>query len=146
MEKMEYYYDETKDLLGKVEEENKYLFQNGKWILDNQTNTLIQEKNGITKEKANLLMAKQTVSYLKKKWKKEFASSYEKWKEKPGWPAKYVETQFELYGIPYTIYPNDIGADGDGWGQGFMEAKRLQIEKDLEEVGAKNIHSMGFLD
>ena len=46
----------------------------------------------------------------------------EKWDKEPKWPAKLVDTVFELNGIKYTIYFSDVGLSSDPWDQRFMES------------------------
>ena len=89
---------------------------------------------------------RQTVDFLKEKWKKDIVAKKAEWDKDPGWPAKLVETEFELNGIKYIIRPADIGLSDDCWDQGLMESFQSVMKKDLKEYGAVNIYNTGFLD
>ncbi|MBR2824856.1 MAG: hypothetical protein IKE51_01105 [Solobacterium sp.] len=168
MKERTYYLIEHRNLVGKKEvDERYYLFHDGKWIRDNHSiilgylmgydetedsfyrigNTEIMDQIHVIPEtEANKIMAKQVIEYLRNKWEEDFKEDYQKWQKNLGWPAKYVETRCVLYGEQVIFYPDDIGVSGDCWGEGFMELKQKEIEKDLREIGATNIVSYGFLD
>ena len=64
-----------------------------------------------------------------------------------GWPAKYVQTFFELDGEEYCITPDMIGlTKGNCWDEGFMEFLQGHLEADLKEIGATKIGHLGFID
>ena len=96
------------------------------------------------------IMAKQLAERVVKRlclmWKLLFIEDKVEWDRNPGWPAKFVETTFKLYGQQFSLGPTDIGLSSDGWDQGFMETVQGTMEKDLKEVGATEIHSYGFID
>ncbi len=92
------------------------------------------------------LRAERVVRRLCVMWKLKFIERKMKWDQDPGWPAKFVETTFMLYGHQFSLGPTDIGLSSDGWDQGFMESVQGIMEKDLEREGAIEIHSYGFID
>ncbi len=105
----------------------------------------MNEIKEITKKKAEKMMNRQILDLLIDKWKRELLPRKEEWL-KNGWPSKLVQTSFELNGIAYEIYPEDIGLGGDCWDAGFMESIQPDIEKDLAAYGAMHIYHFGFLD
>ena len=124
-------------------------WENGKWVsmpglLKIQHD--ITDYEDITEEEAMKLVADQTVKFLLEKWKKELVPKKKEWDKKPGWPAKLVETTFVLNGKEYSIKAPDLGLTDDCWDQGFMETIQGDMKKDLEELGAEDIYSMGFID
>lgn len=99
------------------------------------------------KEKTDIsILNQQIIDALKSKWKAEFAEKKEEWDKNPGWPAKLVKTKFVLNGVKYSLFPTDIGLTHDCWDQGFMETIQANISEDLEEHGATDIRSIGFID
>ena len=124
-------------------------WENGKWVSMPGLLKIehdITDYEDITEEEAMKLVADQTVKFLLEKWKKELVPKKEEWDKKPGWPAKLVETTFVLNGKEYSIKAPDLGLTDDCWDQGFMETIQGDMKKDLEELGAENIYSMGFID
>ena len=91
-------------------------------------------------------LAERVIKRLCQKWKLQFMEDKLKWDRNPGWPAKYVETTFKLYGQKFSLGPTDIGLTSDAWDQGFMETVQGFMEKDLREAGATEIQSFGFID
>ena len=89
---------------------------------------------------------RQTVDFLKEKWKKDIVAKKAEWDENPGWPAKLVSTEFEMNGIKYVMRPADIGLSDDCWDQGLMEHFQGNMKKDLEKYGATEIWNEGFID
>ena len=106
----------------------------------------MDEIEEIPAAKALTIMGDQVKALLSEKWKRDFAEEKRVWDEDPRWPAKYVRTEFKLYGRNLVIKPEDIGLTNDGWDQGFMEIVQHQIEQDLADCGATDIFSHGFID
>lgn len=88
----------------------------------------------------------EMIASLARKWAEDFAEEKAVWDSSPGWPAKCVETTFELGGRRYSIKPTDIGLTNNCWDQGFMESVQGRVADDLEAHGAINVYSLGFLD
>lgn len=172
-EKKAFYYLIRKKTIAKQEINGEgsyyYLLKEGKWVEDTDrvvwehlwgydpsepedspyrfgSTSILTEMEDLTKEQAIQLINRQTLDVLKKKWKSDFAAKKEAWDKNRGWPAKYVETNFSLNGIRYSLHPTDIGLTNDGWDEGFMESIQADISKDLEEYGATDICNHGFLD
>lgn len=108
--------------------------------------SVIDEMEEISGEKMKEIMGPQIVKYLKKKWIGDFQEEKQEWDRDPGWPAKLVVTKFTLFGTEYAIRPKDLGWDGDGFDQGFMESVQDKMEEDLKAVGAEHVFSDGFLE
>ena len=69
----------------------------------------------------------------------------------PGWPAKHVTTSFVFEGEKYELGPEsfakeEIAPNMYCWESGLMECYQRDLEKDLKELGAAEIYSLGFLD
>lgn len=97
-------------------------------------------------EKMSRQLAEQVIKNLCLKWELQFMEDKVEWDRNPGWPAKFVETTFKLYGQKFSLGPGDIGLTSDPWDQGFMEKVQGFMEKDLKEVGATEIRRFGFID
>ena len=109
--------------------------------------------NEISENMAMEIITDQTLAFLKEKWKSDFAEKKAEWDKCPGWPAKLVETWFELNGIEKVIKMKDLPKTltGGPWSATsyidvFFESIQGDIEKDLEAFGAKKIYSFGFMD
>ncbi len=57
------------------------------------------------------------------------------------WPAKPVKTTFVYENKQYCIYPETFGIPQD-----LMERIQGRLDKDLNELGCKDVFSYGFLD
>ncbi len=57
------------------------------------------------------------------------------------WPAKLVKTTFVYENKQYCIYPETFGVPQD-----LMERIQGRLDKDLNELGCKDVFSYGFLD
>lgn len=91
----------------------------------------------------------EEIKQILSEWCEKKEPYRERWYRDPGmaWPAKSVHTRFEYNNIEYNIYPEDIGLDSSsGWDQGLMEYLQPQIKADLEQAGAVNVASFGYLD
>lgn len=172
-EKNPFYYLIQDGIIAKREMNGKlskdYLLRDGKWIVDSDcvimdrmagsdpqepgdspcrsgSTGILPEMDEIPEEQAILIMNQQILDVLKSKWKAEFETKKEEWDKNPGWPAKYVKTEFILNGGKYSLFPSDIGLTYDCWDQGFMETVQADISEDLEEYGATDIRNIGFID
>lgn len=153
-ENIKYYYILSENIFAKCVGNHCQLLNGFKWESDYK-NTLhygleaFMDQNNICKLDTNRALKEISeiiVNCLVKKWKASFEKEKKEWKDKPGWPAKLVETNFELNGIKYTLDSYDICPDVDYWREGFMESIQSELTKDLKEIGATNIHHEGFLD
>lgn len=128
--------------------DSDYLFEAGKWVKDSGRGVMgrLTEADRISEEQAISIMNQQILELLKNKWKEAFAAQKAEWDKNPRWPAKLVKTKFCLNGVKYTLFPPDVGLTYNCWDQGFMELIQADIDSDLEEYGATEIHSMGFID
>lgn len=100
----------------------------------------------IPEDLALRLMGEQVIAFLTEEWRHAFAEEKKAWDEDPGWPAKLVETRCTLFGVEYTILPEDIGLTREGWDQGFMERIQSDLKRDLIEYGAVRVCNLGFID
>ena len=149
--------------------ERDYLFECGRWLTDAGSvisdhlvgfdtsepeespyrfgnTSVMMEMKEISEEEAMKLINAQILEILRARWKETLKTKYEKWNENPMWPAKGVHTSFKLNGISCGVGPEDLGLTSDGWDQGFMETVQSDIESDLREYGAREIHHYGFID
>ncbi len=108
--------------------------------------SVMDEIKEISYEEAMNLLADQIVYNLIYKWSEDFKERKAEWDQNPEWPAKHVETSFCLFGNRYTLTADDLGLSEGPWDEGFMETIQKDMEKDLAEVGATEISSIGFLD
>lgn len=148
-----------------------YLFKEGKWEPDRDSvikdhligydpsepegspywcgnTSIMDEMTEIPEERAFRLMGEQVVSILTEKWKVSFAEEKKAWDADPRWPAKLVKTECTLFGVEYTILPEDIGLTDGCWDQGFMECIQSELKRDLIEYGADSdrVYNLGFID
>ena len=162
------YYRIREQSLGKKEDGKYFLFQNAKWVPDENHVIMdllvgfdpsepedspyrfgsgtVFDIDEISYEEAMEILSDQTVDFLLEKWKKDLVPKKEAWDRDPEWPAKYVKTRFELNGFRYVLLPEHLGLSYNCWDQGFMETFQGHMSEDLEAFGAANIHEIGFLD
>lgn len=153
-ERVRYYIQDEKGIIGKCVGNNCYILRETKWELDRTAilsygleKSLL--KKGFKEIEYSIVQeieADQLVESLIKKWNLGFEKEKEEWNKNPGWPAKLVETRFELNGWDYRIFSSDISHGVNDWDDGFMESVQSKMKEDLEEIGAKNIYNIGFLD
>ena len=149
-----YYYFKKDDLIIKKMGHDFSVYEYGEFIYDNSIQSYYFKdeylENGELIEidyiKAYLIINEKIINKLFAKREEDFKDKKKAWNENPGWPAKIVSTRFVLNNIVYTLYPCDVCDGVDYWDDGFMETIQKYIEKDLQEVGATNIYSTGFLD
>ena len=164
------YYLVYERLVGKrVEGKGDFILRDGKWQPDTEiiimdhlhgfdvtepedspyrygNGSIMREMREISSEEAIRIINDQILERLKSLWTDKFRDQKKAWDKQPGWPAKLVETKFELNGVSYSIGPVDLGFTSDGWNQGFMEKVQDEVKKDLEDYGAINVYNFGFLD
>ena len=153
-ELIKYYYSMEKDMLCKVIEYNTYIFTDNEFKYDDKGILKLGDARFLADDGfipidyfvAMSIINDKLIHSLIDKWNNDFVEKKKAWMENSGWPAKLVETSFELNGIRYTLYPEDVCQGVDYWEDGFMETIQKYLEKDLTEIGATNIYSIGFLD
>ena len=167
------YYLIRERLVGKREYESDgftdYLFLDGRWAFDGSLTILkylmgfdetepedspyavgnsdiMDEIWEIPEEDAMKIITLQLFGFLQSKWKEDFVGKKEEWDKNPRWPAKYVETRFEINGLNLVLHASDLPFEPGPWYEGFFESIQRYIEDDIIAYGGVITGSYGFLD